>query len=213
MTLPDPSEESQFMAFINSVLSFSPVWLFETPWTAARQASLSITNSQSLLKFISIESVMPSNHLIFCHPLLLPSVFPSIRVFSRESILCIQSIGASTSASVLPVSIHNWFSLGLTNLISFQSKGLSRVFSNTTVEKYQLFSTQLSLWSNSHPYMTNGKTIALTRQTFINKVMSLFFIMLSRFVIAFLPRNMHLLISWLKSASTVSIYDFWSPPK
>ena len=165
MTLPDPSEESQFMAFISSVLSFSPVWLFETPWTAARQASLSITNSQSLLKFISIESVMPSNHLIFCHPLLLPSVFPSIRVF----------LGLIS------------FKTDRFDLLQF--KGLSRVFSNATVEKHQLSGTQLSLWSNSHPFMTNGKTIALTRQTFINKVMSLFLNILSMLVIAFCSRK------------------------
>ena len=109
-----------------------------TPWTAARQASLSITNSRSLLKFMSIESVMPSNHLILCHPLLLlPSVFPSIRVFSNESNLFSWgglSIGASASASVLPMTIQDWFPLGWTIWVYLQSKGLSRVFSNTTVK-------------------------------------------------------------------------------
>ena len=133
---------------------FSHVQLFATPWTAARQASLSITNSWSLLKFMSIESVMPSNHLILCHPLLLlPSVFPSInQVFSNESALRIrwQSIGAPDSASDLLMNIQDWFPLGWTGWISFQSKGLSRVFSNTTVQKHQFFFTQLSSQSNSH---------------------------------------------------------------
>ena len=126
-----------------------------TPWTAARQAPLSITNSQSLLKLMSIESVMPSNRLILCHPLfLLPSIFPSIRVFSNEKVLCIRwpkyCIGALASASVLPMKIQDWFPLGWTGWISLQSKGLSRVFSGTTVQKYQFFGTQFSLWSNSH---------------------------------------------------------------
>ena len=125
---------------------------FVTSWTAARQASLSITNSWSLPKLMSIESVMPSNHLILCHPLLLlPSIFPSIRVFSNKSFLCIsgQSIGVSASASVLPVNTQD-LSLGWTGWISLQSKGLSRIFSNTTVQKHQFFSAQFSLWSNSH---------------------------------------------------------------
>ena len=116
--------QSQF----SSVQSLSCVWLFATPWTAARQASLSITNTQSLLKLVSIELVMPSNHLILCRPLLPPpSIFPSIRVFPNESVLPIsgQSIGVSASASVLPRNIQDWFPLGLTGLISLQSKGLS----------------------------------------------------------------------------------------
>ena len=110
-------------------------------------------NSQTLLNLISIELVMPSNHLILCCPLLLrPSIFPSIRVFSNESVLHIRwpSIGASALASVLPVNIQAWFPLGLPGWISLQSKGLSRVFSNTTVQKHQFFGAQLSLWSNSH---------------------------------------------------------------
>ena len=125
------------------VQSLSCVRLFATPWTAARQASLSVTNSWSMLKLMFIESVMPSNHLILCCPLLLlPSTFPSIRVFSNESVLCIsdQSIGASASASVLPMDIQHWFSLGWTGLISLQSKGLSRVFYNTTVQKHAFLS-------------------------------------------------------------------------
>ena len=120
---------------------------------AACQASLSITNSQSLPKLMAIESVMPSNHLILCCPLLLlPSISPSIRVFSNESVLHIrsQSIGASASASVLPVNIQDWFPLGLTGWISLQSKGLSRVFSNTPVQKHQFFGAQLSSQPNSH---------------------------------------------------------------
>ena len=111
------------------------------------QASLSIINSQSLLKLMSIQSVMSSNHLILCYPLLLPSVFPSIRVsfMSQFFLSGDQIIGDSSSASVLPMNIQGWLPLGLTGLISLQSKGLSRVFSNTTVQKHQFFSTQLSL--------------------------------------------------------------------
>ena len=175
----------------SSVQLLSLVWLFANPWTAARQASLSITNSLSLPKPMSIESVMPSNHLILCYPLLLlPSIFPSIRVFFNESALCIsgQSIGVSPSTSVLPMNIQDWSPLGWTGWISLQSKGLSKV-SNNTDQKHQFVGTQLSLWSNSHPYMTTGKTIAFTRQTFVDKVMSLLFNMLSRFVITFLPRS------------------------
>ena len=165
---------------VSSVQLLSRVWLFATPWTTARQASLSITNSWSLLRLMSIQSVIPSNHLILCHPLLfLFSIFPSTRDFSKESILCIRwpSIGVSASASVLPMNIQYWFSLGLTGLISLQSKGLSRVFFNTTVQKHQFFGTQLSFWFNSisHPYMFTGKTIALTGLTFVSKVMSLLF--------------------------------------
>ena len=107
-----------------------------------------ITSSQSLLKLMSIKLLMPSNYLILCHPLLLlPSVFPSIRVFSSESVLRIRwpKIGVSASASVLPVNIQDWFHLGWTGWISLQSKGLSRVFSNITVQKHQFFSAQLSL--------------------------------------------------------------------
>ena len=123
--------------------------LFATPWIAARQASLSITNSRSLLKLMSIASVMPSNHFILCRPLLLLlSIFPSIRVFSSELVLHSsggQCIGVSASASVLPMNIQDWFSLGLTSWISLQFKGLSRVFSNSKVQKHEFFSTQLSL--------------------------------------------------------------------
>ena len=122
---------------------------------AACQFSLSITNSWSLLKLMTMELVMPSNHLILCHPLLLPpSMFPSIRVFSNESVLriciTIQSIEVSASTSVLPVNIQDWFPLRWTGWISLQSNRLSRVFSKATVQKHQFFGTQLSLYSNSH---------------------------------------------------------------
>ena len=132
---------------ISSVQSLSCVRPFVTPRTEARQASLSITNSWSLLRLMTITSVMPSNPLILCLPLLLlPSVFPSIRVFSNKFFaLGGQSIGVSTSASVLPMNIQDWFPLGLTGLISLQSKGFSRVFSNTTVQKHQFFGAQFSL--------------------------------------------------------------------
>ena len=127
----------------------SCVWLFATPWTAKCQASLSFTISWSLLKLMFIESVIVSSHLILCSPLLLPSIFPSIRTFPVSLFtLGGQSIGAS--ASVLPMNIQGWFPLGWTGLISLQSRGLSRVFSNTTVQKHQFFSTQPSLWFNSH---------------------------------------------------------------
>ena len=141
------------MFLFSSVQSLSHVWLFVTPCTVARQASLSITNSWSLLKLLSFESMMPSNHFILCLPLLLlPSIFPSIRIFSNESVLCIRwpKFRDSASASVLPKKLQDWFPIWLTGLISLQSKGLSRVFSNTIVQKHQYFCAQLSSWSNSH---------------------------------------------------------------
>ena len=135
------------------VQSLSHVWLFATPGTAALQASLSFTISQSLLKLTSIESMMPSNHLILCHPFSsCPQSFPVSRSFPTNQLFASggQSIGVSALASALPVNIPDWFPLRLTSLISLQSKGRSRVFSNTTVQKHQFFSIQLSLWSNSH---------------------------------------------------------------
>ena len=130
------------------VQPLSHVRLFATLWTAACKASLSITISQSLLKLMSIESVVLSNHLILCHPLLLlPSIFSNIPTFLMSQLFQGgQSIRAS--ASVLPMDIQDWFPFGLTSLISLLSKGLSRVFSSTTVWKHQFFSAQLSLWSN-----------------------------------------------------------------
>ena len=131
----------------------SHVRLLATLWTTARQASLSFTISLSLLKLRSIESVMPSNHFNLCHSLLfLPLIFPSIMVFSNKLALCIRqpSIGASASASVLIMNIQGWYPLELTGLISLLSKGLSRVFSRTTVWKHLFFGIQPSLWSNFH---------------------------------------------------------------
>ena len=171
------------------VQSFSHILLFEIPWIAACQASLSFTISRSLLKLMSIESVMLSNHLVLCCPLLLlPSIFPSIKVFSNELARHIRWPKYwSFSFSINPSKEYSkLFPLGLTWLISFQSKGLLRVFYCTTVQKDQFFGSQPSLWVQlSHPYMTTGKNIALSRQTFVTEVMSLLFNMLSRFVILF----------------------------
>ena len=141
-----------FSIEFSSVQSLSCVWLFVTPWTTAHQASLSINNSRSPSKPMSIVSVMPSNHPILCHPLLLPSIFPSIRVFQMSQLSTSggQSIGVSASTSVPPMNTQDWSSLGWTGWISLQSKGLSRVFSNTTVQKQQFFGAQLSSQSNSH---------------------------------------------------------------
>ena len=153
--------------------SLSRVQLLATPKTAARLASLSITNFRSLLKLMSFQSVTPSNHLILRRPLLLlPSIFPSIRLFSNESALHIRwwkdwSFSFSISSSN---EIQDWSPLGWTDWIFLQSKGLSGVFSNTTVQKHQFFGTQLSLWSNSHIHIwLLEKTTALTRQNFVDK--------------------------------------------
>ena len=163
----------------SSVQSLSPVRLFVTPWTAAHQASLSITNSQSLLKLMSFELVMPSSHLILCHPLLLlPSVFASIRVFFNESVLHIsgQSTGVSASASVLPMSIQDW-------LISFRMDWLDLLVVQGTLKSLlQYHSSKVSILHYStffmvqlsHPYMTTGKTIALIRWTFVGSNVSVF---------------------------------------
>ena len=144
----------------SSVQLLSRVWILVTPWITACQVSLSITNSQSSLKLTSIESVMPSSHLILCCPLLpLPPIPPSIRVFSNESTLHMRwpkycsfsfSISPSNEGLVDFLTIHGWFPLGLAGWIFLQSKGLARVFSNTTVQKHQFFSAQLSSQSNSH---------------------------------------------------------------
>ena len=180
----------------------SCVQLFVTPWTAARQAS----NSQSLLKLTSIESVMPSNYLILCRPLLPPSIFPSIRVFSNVSVLCMRwpkywSLSFSISSS-------NEYS----GLISFRIDWLDLLAVRGTLKSllqhHSLKASILQLLASfivqlSHPYMTTGKTIALTRRTFVGKVMSLLFNMLSRLVVTFLPRSKLLLISWLQSPSAV----------
>ena len=185
----------------SSVQSLSHVWLFATPWIAACQASLSITNSWSLPKPMSVESVMPSNHLILCHPLLLlPSIFPSIRVFSNESALLIRwpkywcfsfNISPSNEYSGLISFRIDWLDLlavwgTLKSLLQHHSSKAS------ILQHSVFFIVQLS-----NPYMTTGKTIALTRLTFVDKIMSLLFNMLSRLVITFLPRSKRLLISWL----------------
>ena len=169
---------------------------------------------------MSIESVMPSNLLILSHPLLLlPSIFPSIRVFSHESVLCSTwpNIGVSTSAPVLPMNTQDWYPLGWTGWISLQSKGLSRVFSNTTVQKHQLkkkrgisSSVFVFLYSPTLTYIHDyWKNHSLDQMHFVGKVMSLFFNMLSSLVITFLPRSKHLLVSWLQSSSAVIL----EPPK
>ena len=165
---------------------------FATPWIAARQASLSITNSQSSLKITSIESVMPSNYLILCHSLLLlPSIFPSIRVFSNELVLCTRwsKYWSFSSASILSMNIQDWFPLGLTVLISFQFKGLKSLLRHYSSKASILRCSAVFIVQLSHPYMTTGKTIALTRRTFADKLMSLLFNMLSKLVITFLPRS------------------------
>ena len=211
-----------YLPFSSVQFSCCHVQLFKTPWTAAHQPSLAITNSQSLLKLMSIESVMPCNHLILCHPLfLLPSIFPSIRVFSNESVLLIggQSIRASVSESVLPMNIQDWFPLGFTGFISLQSvQGtLKSLLQHHSSKASILWCSAFFMVQFSHWYMTtgfkcilfNGKTIALTRWTFVDKVMSLLFNMLSRLVIVFLPRSKRLLISWLQLPSAV----IFEPPK
>ena len=187
--------------------SFSHIQLFVTLWTAACQAFLSITNSWRLFKLMSIKLVKSSNHLIFCHPLLLlPSVFPSIRVFSSDSVLCIRwpkywsfsfSISTSNEYSGLLSFKIDWL-----DLLAVQGtlKGLLQHHSSkaSIFQRSAFFTVQLS-----HPYMTTGKIIALIRRTFVGKVMSLLLNMLSRLVITFLPRSKRLLISWLQSPSAV----------
>ena len=191
----------------SSVQSLSRVRLFVTPWIAARQASLSITNSWSLLKLMPINSVMPSNHLILCRPLLLlRPIPPSIRVFFNESTLHIRWPKYwSFSFSISP-------SNELPGLIAFRMDWLDLLAVQGTLKSLlQHHSSKASLFQCSafftiqlsHPYMTTGKTIALTRWTFVGKVMSLLLNMLSRLVITFLPRSKHLLISWLQSPSAV----------
>ena len=157
---------------------------------------------------MSIESVMPSNHHILCQPLLLlPSIFPSIRVFSNESVLHIRWPKYwSFSFSISPSNEHPGLISFRMDWISLQSKGLSSIFSNTTVQKHILRCSAFFVVQLSHPYMTTGKTTALTRQTFVDKVTSLLFNMLSRLVITFLPRSKRLLISWLQSPSAGNHY-------
>ena len=186
----------------SSVQSFSCVRLFGTPWIAARQASLSITISRGSLRLMSIESAMPPSHLILCHPLLfLNPILPSIRVFSNESTLCMRWPKYwSFSFSIIPSKEHPGlisFRMDWLDLLSVQGtlKSLLQHHSSkaSVLRCSAFFTVQLS-----HPYMTTGKTIALTRRTFVGKVMSLLFNMLSRLVITFLPKSKRLLISWLQ---------------
>ena len=164
---------------ISSVQSLSRVRLFVTPWATARQASLSITNSWSLLKLMSIELVMPSNHLILCHPLLLPSSFPSTRVFSNESALCIRwpknwsfsfNISPSSEHSELISSKMDWL-----DLLAVQGT-LKSLLQHHNSKASILWHSAFFIVQFSHPYMTTGKTIALMRWTFVGKVISLLFI-------------------------------------
>ena len=214
-------KNSQILMFFNacwwdirnqfsSVTQLRP--LLVTPWSAAHQASLSSPNFQSSLTLLSIHSVMPSNHLILCCPLLLlPSIFLSNRVFSNESVLHIRWPKCwSFSFSISPSNEH-------AGLISFRMDWLDLLAVQGTLKSLlQHHSSKASIFQCSaffavqlsHPYMTTGKTIALTRQTFVGKVISLFLNMLSRLVITFLPRSKCLLISWLHY-----LQCFWSPPK
>ena len=196
---------------LSSVQSLRPVLLFATPWTASRQASLSIISSQNLLKLMSIESVMPSNHLILYRPLLLPpSIFPSIRVFSNESVLC-SRWPKYWSFSFTPANEY----LGL---ISFRKDWLDLLAVQRTLKSLlQHHSSKASiLWCSaffivqlSHPYTTTGKTIALTRRELCWQNYVSAFNVLSRLVITFLPRSKCLSVSRLQSTSTVIV----EPPK
>ena len=189
------------------VQSLSHVWLYAAPRTAACQASLSFTISQSLLKLMSIESAIPSNHLILCRPLLLlPSIFPSIRVFSNELALRIRwlkywsfsfSISFSSEYSGLISFRTDWF-----DLLGVQ-RNLKSLLEHHSLKRSILWHSAFFMVHISHPYMTTGKTIAWTIWTFFGKVISLLFHMLSRIVIAFLQRSKHLLISWLQPPSAV----------
>ena len=183
-----------------------------TPWTAAHQGPLSFTNSWRLLRLISIKLVMPSNHLILCYPLLLPSILPSIRVFSNESVLCIRwpkywsfsfNISPSNDYSGLVSFRMDWL-----DLLAVQGT-LNSLLQHHSSKASILQCSAFFIVQVSDPYMTTGKTIVLTRLTFFGKVMSLLFNMLSRLAMAFLPKSKHLLISWLQSPSAVIL----EPPK
>ena len=197
----------EILAHFSSVQLLSDVQLFVTPWTATCQASLSITNSWSLLRFMSVESVMPPNHLTLCHPLLLlPSIFPSIRVSSNRSVLHIR--WPQYQSFSFSISTFNKYS----QLISFTMDCLDLLAVQGTLKSLlQHHSSKASILQYlaffmvqiSHRYMTTGKTIALTRWTFVGKVKSLLFNMLPRLVITFLPRSKHLLISRQQSPSAV----------
>ena len=190
----------------NQLSSVAQSCLFVTPWTAACQASLSITNSWSLPKICPLSR--------WCHPTISSSVvsfsscfhsFPAWGSFPMNQLFASggQSIGISASTSVLLRNTQDWFPLGWTGWISLQSKGLSRVLQHHSSKASILWRSAFFTVQLSHPYMTTGKTIALTRRTLVGKVMSLLLNMLSRLVITFLPRSKHLSISWLQSPSAV----------
>ena len=197
----------------SSFQSLSHVRLVASPRTAACQASLSFANIWSLPKLMSIESVMPSNHPILCHPLLLPpSIFHSIRVFSNGSVLCIKwpkywsfsfSISPSNEQSGLISFRMDWL-----DLLAVQGTRKSLLQHHSSKASF-LQCSACFIVQFSHPYLTTGKTIALTRWTFVGKVMSLLFNMLSRLVKTFLPRSKRLLISWMQSPSAVIL----EPPR
>ena len=193
-----PMSELIRLSRTSSVQSLSRVWFFATPWTVACQASLSITNSQSLLKLMSIELAMPSNHLILCRPLLLLlSIFPSISVFSNESALCIRrpkywsfsfNISISNEHSGLISFRMHWLDL---HLLAVQGTPKS-LFQHYSSEALILQCSAFFIVQVSHPYLTTEKIITLTRWTFVGKIISLLFNMLSRLIIAFLPGSKRL---------------------
>ena len=193
------------MSFLrHSVQSLSHVQLFATPWTAARQSSLSITSSRSLRKLMSIELVMPSSHLLGRPLLLLPPIPLSIRVFSNESTLRRRWPKYwSALASFLSKNTQGWSPSEWTGWISLHGWTLKSLLQHHSSKASILRRSAFFTVQRSHPYMTTGKTIALTRQTLVGNVMSLLFNMLSRLVITFLPRSKRLLISWLQSPSAV----------
>ena len=181
----------EFFLLIVSSVQFSHSVMSDSLWLQGLQHTrlpCPITNSRSLLKLMSIESVMPSNHHILCCTLSCLQFFPASGSFLTSQFFSSggQSIGVSASASVLPVNVQDWFPLGWTGWISLQSKGLSRVLQHHSSKASILRRSAFFIVQLSHPYLTTGKTIALTLQTFIGKVMSLLFNMLSRLVIAFL---------------------------
>ena len=192
-----------------SSVQFTPAQLFATPWTAACQASLSITNSQGLLKLMFIELAMSSSHLILCCPLLLPpSIFLSIRAFSNEPVLHIRwPKYCSFSFNICPSNEYSGLislRIDWLDLLGVQG-ALNSLFQHHSSKASILRHSAFFIVQLSHPYMITGKTIALTRWTFVGKVMSV----LSRLVITCLPRSKHLLISWLQSSSAVIL----EPPK
>ena len=199
------------MLHFSSIQSLSHFWLFATPWIAARQASLPITNSWSSLRLTSIESVMLSSHLVLCHPLLLlPSILPSIRVFSNEPTLRVRWPKYwSFSFSINPSNEHPGlisFRIGWLDLLTVQGT-LESLLQQHSSKAAMLRCSAFFTVQLSHPYTTTWKTIALTRQTLVGKVMSLLFNMLSRLAITFLPRSRHLLIH----GCSHHLQWFWSP--